>query len=173
MYAVQRKMIKGETNIMTIDLNDTKMFHQLSVGMKMMYRFAALMNVHVQHKNCSTIAPELTMTEVHTLVDLLENPGLTSSELAKMNQKTRGAVCQTITKLEKSGCVCKQPSKTNGKQIQLYLTDKGEEVAEEHKTYDVRALTGTMNRLLEECSVDEIESFYKVLGVYNEILQES
>jgi DNA-binding MarR family transcriptional regulator len=157
---------------MSIDSNDSKIFNQLSTGMKLMYRFAALMSTHVQHKNCSTIEPGLTMTEVHTLVDILENPGLTSSELGKMNQKTRGAVCQTISKLEKAGCIEKQPSKTNGKQILLYLTDKGRAVAEEHKTYDVRALTGTMNRLLEECSVEEIESFYKVLGVYNEILQE-
>jgi hypothetical protein len=46
-------------------------------------------------------------------------------------------------------------------------------IAEEHLTYDIKALTGTLNKLLAECSVDEINSFYKVLGIYNEILRDS
>ncbi len=156
-----------------INLTDTKAFHQLTIGMRQLYNFTALMNVHVQHKNCSMLEPELTMTEVHTLVDLLDNPGMTSSELSKMYKKTRGAVCQIISKLEKSGCVIKKPYKANGKKLQLFLTDKGQEIAKEHKQYDVQALKGTLTRLLEKCSEEEILSFYKVLEVYNEILQDS
>jgi DNA-binding MarR family transcriptional regulator len=155
------------------DFMEEDIFSQLSNGMKLLYNFASLINIHVQHKNCSTIEPDMTMTEVHTLIDILENPGLTSSELGKMNNKTRGAVCQIIGKLEKSECIIKQQSSTNGKKIQLFLTDKGKMIAEEHLTYDIKALTGTLNKLLAECSVDEINSFYKVLGIYNEILRDS
>ncbi len=147
-------------------------FKQLYERAKMLYDFSNLMNIHTRHINCSTIDPELTMVEVHTLVDIMENPGIRVTDLGRMNKKTRGAVSQMITKLEKKGYITKRASDIHGKFVELYLTEVGETIAKEHEEYDVKALTATLNLLLKKCSVEEINHFYKVLGCYNDILQE-
>ncbi|MDD3252779.1 MAG: MarR family transcriptional regulator [Lachnospiraceae bacterium] len=148
------------------------LFRQLYSRAKILYNFTNLMNMHAKHTNCSTLAPELSMTEVHMLVDIMENPGIIVTELGRMNKKTRGAISQMTSKLERDEYLIKRTSDKHGKMLELYLTEKGERIADEHARYDVKALTATLNKLLDYCSMEEIDSFYKVLGCYNEILQE-
>lgn len=151
---------------------DNSIFTQLFGRAKLMYNFANLMGMHTKHTNCSAIAPELSMTEIHLLVDIMENPGITVSDLGRMNKKTRGAISQMASKLEKMQLLTKKTSDKHGKMVELVLSETGMAVAKEHEASDIKALTGTLNRLLETCTMEEIDSFYKVLERYNEILQE-
>lgn len=157
---------------MNTESNHKDLFKQLYDRAKLLYNFVNLMNMHTKHTNCSEIAPDLSMTEVHVLVDVLENPGITVSDLGRMNKKTRGAISQMVSKLEQRNYLIKRVSDQHGKMLELYLTETGEQIAQEHSRYDVKALTATLNKLLDKCSMDEIDSFYKVLGYYNEILQD-
>ncbi len=152
--------------------DDKDLFKQLYEKTRILYNFTNLMNVQNKQSNYSELDPELTMVEVHTLVDILEHPGIRVADLGRMNKKTRGAVSQMVSKLEARGHIEKKASDIHGKYIELYLTKSGMKIAKEHEEYDVRAMTGTLNRLLETCSIAEINSFYKVISCYNEILQE-
>lgn len=158
--------------IMRKEADNKDLFRQLYNRAKLMYNFVNLMNIHTKHTNCSTSAPDLSMTEVHLLVDIMENPGVTVTDLGRMNKKTRGAISQMTSKLEQGKFLLKKVSDRHGKILELYLTETGKKVAEEHSQYDVKALTATLNQLLDTCSMDEINNFYKVLERYNEILQE-
>lgn len=157
---------------MSRDKKGNDLFRQLYERARIMYNFTNLMSIHSKHTDCSEIDPELSMTEVHTLVDILENPGITVTDLGKLNKKTRGAVSQITSKLEEKKYLTKKVSDHHGKILELYLTAQGTRIAEEHEQYDVKALTATLNKLLDCCSIDEIDNFYKVMESYNSILQE-
>lgn len=65
------------------------LFNLLYERARTMYNFTNLMNVHTKHVDCSRIDPGLSMVEVHTLVDIMENPGIRVTDLGRMNKKTR------------------------------------------------------------------------------------
>lgn len=153
--------------------SENNVFHQLYEQARLLYNFASLMTTHSNHKNCSEIAPTLTMTEVHLLVDIMEQPGIRVSELGRLNLKTRGAISQMVKKLEQAGMVTKSVNEQHGRILDLNLTPLGLAIAREHAEYDVRALTQTLNELMKKCSMDEINHFYKVLQCYNDILTET
>lgn len=146
-------------------------FRQLYEQARLLYNFSSLMSVHANHKNCSRIAPDMTMTEVHLLIDIMDHPGIRVSELGRLNKKTRGAISQMVKRLENAGMLTKSASARHGKMLDLNLTPLGMEVARNHAASDVRAFTRTLDQLMETCSVQEINHFYKVLQRYNEILQ--
>lgn len=52
--------------------SEDSVFHQLYKQARLLYNFASLMTTHSNHKNCSELAPTLTMAEVHLLVDIME-----------------------------------------------------------------------------------------------------
>lgn len=159
-----------ETNSYSSEQNA---FHQMYEQARLLYNFASLMTTHSNHKNCSELAPTLTMTEVHLLVDIMEQPGIRVSELGRINLKTRGAISQMVKKLEQAGLVTKTVNEQHGRLLDLNLTPMGLAIAREHAEYDVRALTGTLNELMKKCSIEEINHFYKVLQCYNDILIET
>lgn len=53
----------------------------------------------------------------------------------------------------------------------LHATETGIELSKAHKLYDTLDITKTMGELKKECSPDEIDAFYKVISVYNKIIQ--
>ena len=125
--------------------SEDSVFHHLYEQARLLYNFASLMTTHSNHKNCSELAPTLTMTEVHLLVD----------------------------KLEQSGMITKSVNEQHARILDLHLTPLGLAIAREHAEFDVKALTNTLNHLLGKCSMEEINHFYKVLQCYNDILQET
>ena len=94
--------------------SEDSVFHHLYEQARLLYNFASLMTTHSNHKNCSELAPTLTMTEVHLLVDIMEQPGIGVSELGRLNLKTRGAISQMVKKLEiRKRTACKDPGSSS------------------------------------------------------------
>lgn len=148
------------------------LFEELYGKVNILYKFVNLMNFYAKNKHSSKIDKELTMTEIHMLVDISESENVTVTEIAKATNRTKGAVSQIITKLEKKGYIEKNSDTKDAKISFLTLSATGKAISDEHKRHDITALLNTNSRLLEECSMEEIESFYKVLIRYNEILTE-
>ena len=153
--------------------SESNVFHHLYEQARLLYNFASLMTTHSNHKNCSELAPTLTMTEVHLLVDIMEQPGIGVSELGRLNLKTRGAISQMVKKLEQAGMITKSVNEQHARILDLHLTPLGLAIAREHAEFDVKALTNTLNQLLDKCSMEEIDHFYKVLQCYNDVLTQS
>ena len=59
--------------------SESNVFHHLYEQARLLYNFASLMTTHSNHKNCSELAPTLTMTEVHRRIRAwtlkLKDPG--------------------------------------------------------------------------------------------------
>lgn len=109
-----------------------------------------------------------TMVEIHTLSCIADNPGITSSALAALHRKTKGAISQIVIKLEKKGYIYREKHPSDKKKVLLFVTKEGENINIIHKKYDTDNMKITLDRLLEKCTMDEIDTFFKVVSVFNE-----
>lgn len=112
----------------------------------------------------------IKMVEVHTLSMIESNPGISVSELAQMWDRTKGTVSVNVSALEKKGYIYRQKENGNAKVIHLYPTQKGIELSTLHKAYDTAELAQTQAELLRRFSAEEIDTFYKIIGTYLDLL---
>lgn len=108
----------------------------------------------------------IKMVEAHTLTMIEEHPGITVSDLAKLWKRTKGTVSVNVKALEKKGYVFKQKENNNSKEVHLYVTEAGEELSTIHKLYDNIDIMQTQSELLKTCTLNEIDTFYKVIHEY-------
>lgn len=76
-------------------------FKQLNDKANLLYKFVMLYGDYVAENQDYGTGELINMVEVHTLTAIEENPGVNISELANMWNRTKGAISQTATKLEK------------------------------------------------------------------------
>ncbi|MBE5967275.1 MAG: MarR family transcriptional regulator [Lachnospiraceae bacterium] len=150
-------------------INET--FRTLNERHNNIYQFVMRYNDYIVSTHDYGIGILLNMIEAHTLTYIEENPGITITELAAYWNKTKGALSQTVSQLCKKGLVTKEKKEGNAKNVLLYATETGIELSKAHKLYDTLDITKTMGELKKECSPDEIDAFYKVISVYNKIIQ--
>ncbi|WP_286181859.1 MarR family transcriptional regulator [Desulfovibrio sp. Huiquan2017] len=84
-------------------------------------------------KGCYGTDKRLYEAEIHMIKHIKENPDLHVSALAERLGVTRGAVSQTIMKLERKGMVVKEKDLRNQSRILVRLTPKGEVAHAEHE----------------------------------------
>lgn len=111
-----------------------------------------------------------SMIEIHTLVKIDERPGITSTELAAIMRRSKSFITQVLGRLEDSGCLIRVADENDAKKKHLYVTAEGKELCISHNRFDEEKLTKTYNYLLRDCTPQEIDDFYKVMGVYNNIM---
>lgn len=97
---------------------------------------------------------ELSSREIHAVVIIGENEGISLGELAHDRGVTKGAMSQIVTRLAKKGLVEKRASELSGAHIALYLTDRGKQAWEGHSAYH-RNLGETIDRKLFDRMSDE------------------
>ncbi len=114
----------------------------------------------------------LTMIEVHTLTYIEDHPDVTITELARMWHKTKSALSQVISHLEREGLLTKRRKEGNAREMRLELTEAGLRMSRAHKLYDTNDIAKTTAELRRSCSEEEIDAFYKVLGVFNRVMEE-
>lgn len=112
----------------------------------------------------------MTMGEVHLLMAIEENPGLSGNELAGMFFCTSSAICQLLTRLEKNGYIVRTADKSAPKRKISFVTQKGKQLCKEHENFDVEMMSEIHDWLTKKCSGEDISNFYRVMRVYNEYL---
>ncbi len=112
-----------------------------------------------------------TSAELHILKYLVEHPGITATQFALEWNKTRGAVVQMITKLEKAGLVYRSKETGNGRKVPIYPTEKGLELNELHRAYDTEAFGRVYRQLAEHFSDEAVQTTLDILQEYAEILR--
>ena len=135
------------------------------------YQFVMHYNDYIYSSHKYNDEEPITMIEVHTLSYIEDHPGTTPSDLIRYWDKTKGAISQILTCLTNRDLIVKCKKDGNAKSIHLYVTEKGAKVSKEHKMYDIKDITKTMSSLQEKCSIEEIEHFYKVIAVYNDVIK--
>ncbi|CAM3332905.1 MarR family winged helix-turn-helix transcriptional regulator [Vagococcus fessus] len=158
------------TNNPNIESIDTQ-FRDLNNRHNNIYQFVMLYYNYIISKHDYGTGDLVSMIEAHTITYIEENPGTTVSELAVYWKKTKGAISQTVTKLVEKGFVKKEQSPDSAKTYLLYVTEEGFKLSKAHKMYDIIDIAKTLDQLLETCSVDEIESFFKVIKEYRILIE--
>ena len=112
----------------------------------------------------------ISMPMVHILTTIEQQPGLTISHLARERNRTVSAISQTVKALEQEGYIYKEKRDGNDKELLLYPTEKGEKLSRAHKIYDINDSITMTDKLLQHCTVEELDTFYKIVEVYLELL---
>ncbi len=150
-------------------INDS--FHALNERHNNIYQFVIHYNDYILSRHDYGEGIPLTMIEMHTLTYIEDHPGVTITELANYWNKTKGALSQTVSRLEEKNLVKKIKEPNNAKNIHLHATELGIRLSKAHKLYDTVDIAKTMGELQQECTAEEIDSFYKVISVYNKIIK--
>lgn len=165
-------MISLENDINLIDIDEVdKNFHTLNNRHNNIYKFVMRYNEYILSSHDYGEGIPLSMIEVHTLTFIEENPGTTVTELAAYWNKTKGAISQMVTKLNNKNLVEKKKKENNGKTVHLYVTEIGEKLSKSHKIYDTIDIAKTMKELEKECTPEEIDTFFKVIAIYNKVIE--
>lgn len=161
--------LPSEMPLYSENINET--FLKLSEKADILYRFVALYSNYIAQNRNYGVGPDLTMTESHMLNSIVLTPGVTVTNLARRWERSKGAVCQVLTKLEKKGLSERRKSDSNGKNVLVYPTELGLRANDAHMVCDVTDILATTQELLKSCTMDEINAFYKVLDLYTGYLR--
>lgn len=112
-----------------------------------------------------------TAREAHTISFIGTYPGITVTDFAKKWNKTKGAVSQMASKLEAEGLITRVKSSENNKNVQMYLTEKGKEFDRKHQSYDFYEMLPMLSILIQNHSVEEVDSAFSIVDEYMKIVQ--
>jgi len=160
---------EGETALTNSKEEIDQIYARLSPRADKLYHFVMLYAEYIKEPRDYGNGQLITMTEVHTLTLIEDNPGLTVSDLAKWWRLTKSAISQTIKKLEARGLVYKVRDENNAKILHLYATEEGVQLSTAHKLFDNMDIMQTSNDLLRTCTAEEIDIFYKVIDAYSKL----
>lgn len=145
-------------------------YNELNIKANIIYKFVTTYNDYIKKPHDYGTGEIINMVEVHILTIIEENPGITVTEVALEWNRTKGAISQTITKLENRGLIERKKEDNDAKSIHLYATKKGIILSQAHKTYDIKELTSANKILSESFTLKEIDIFYKIMNKYTELL---
>lgn len=77
----------------------------------------------------------LHISEIHMIESIGNSEGLSVSEIARRKNITKGAVSQTIMRLEDKKFVVKSSDPKNKSRVAVFLTEKGRTAFREHRKY--------------------------------------
>ena len=78
---------------------------------------------------------KLYPSEIHLLHVVSQNAEMNASEMANLLGITKGAVSQTLARLEKKGILYKTKDPYNKNQLRVHFTPLGEAVQEQHRKF--------------------------------------
>ena len=91
--------------------------------------------------------------------------GINVGSAAKELGITKGAVSQTLGRLEKKGLICKEQDPVNASRLRLHLTDRGLEIHKAHERYheELKALEEELLSEADEKSRAFLERYLTVI----------
>lgn len=129
-----------------------------------LYQFVMVMMDHMKQPRDYGTGKILNMVEIHTLSMISESPGICISDVAKRWNRTLSAASRNIDRLAAKGYVEKKKTDRNGKTVHLYLTEKGQNLADLHRAYDLEKTEKFARLLARKYSMED-------LGKWNEMLK--
>lgn len=138
-------------------------FDKISHWADDMNQFVMVMMDHMKAPSDYGTGTVLNMVEMYTLAMIAERPGLCVGEVAKLWNRTMSAASRNIDRLCAKDYIEKKKLDGNAKNIHLYVTEKGQKLADLHR----RKLNEETARFAEyiqtKCSTEEMEEFFRVM----------
>ena len=94
-------------------------------------------------------------------------PGTTASEIAAIFKKTPSACSQLIRKLRKKELITQKRNKENNREYQLYLTENGVKIFEDHDRFEKRCYQRSYQNL-SSFSEDDFKIYIAIQRKLNE-----
>jgi DNA-binding MarR family transcriptional regulator len=125
-----------------------------------------------QDKRCSKIGREyiLQSSEISLLYCMGSNPGKSVTALAEILQITKGAVSQTLKKIETKEMVLRDKDPTNASRALISLSTRGRFVLQKHQDHH-RVLMNGYNRYLDKLSSRDARIISDFLDQYESSLE--
>lgn len=134
----------------------------------LLYRLGCVLSENSMTAKDYGMGEAVSMAEAHVLKDIEEHPGITITKLAKEWKRTKGAISQTVTKLEAKRLVEKKKSEKNSRIQLLYVTEKGEKFCKVHRIYDENDMLEIIRKVEKYHSKEEIETYFAVMKTWKE-----
>ena len=137
-----------------------------------LFRFVMLYHDFAMEKKNYGTGVFVSMAEAHTLLSIAKNPGITVSELAQTQFRTKSAISQILKKLENLGYLDRRPDEADRRVIRLFPTEKGWELNAAHMAYDTAEVEETFRDLYRVCPKEDLDAFFRVTDAYLNLLRE-
>lgn len=160
-------MNNEETQFGTLNLTIQDLNHKVDA----IYRHGALLEEYSRQVHDYGEGNLMTETEAHTLGYICDNQEVTVTHLAETFFRTKGTISKLLAKLEDKGLVTRMQKDNNKKWVYFKATEKGLRINELHRSYDRVKTLEMLEALLQDCTIEEIESFYKVTALRTRFLE--
>ena len=130
------------------------------------YRFSQRFNNDGQCLKDYGTGEFYTSVEVHTVSLIEDNPGITATEIAERNGRTKGAVSQVLGRLEEKGLIRKEKDSHNARRSCLYVTPLGLELSQKHKSFDEQMMGTLLDEWISLFGRDAVEKLYMIMEHY-------
>lgn len=110
--------------------------------------------------------------DVHTLGYIEAEPGILAKEIARKTYRSKGTVSVSLAKLEEEGFIEQRVNPNKKSERNLYITPKGAQLCKRHREYDRRTTYNYILRLMEYCTPEEINGFFKVSHYRSEFFED-
>lgn len=112
----------------------------------------------------------LTQNEIHTIVIVCENEGISLGELAKERAVTKGAMSQLVSRLVTKGLIVKETAEHSASYVSLRPTELGRRANENHsRAHAVMGMT-IEQELFKDMSEDEIRRITEKFNLFAGLL---
>lgn len=135
-----------------------------------MIQLASLLNRYASKPKDFGDGDYITLIEIGILVYISSFPGVTNSTLCEQFGRTKGAISQLIRKLEDKGYIQRSPNPEDAKSFLFYPSLKGMRLIQKINEKDMNDSNGTLLRLLQICSLEDIQTFFRMVDIYITIL---
>ena len=95
---------------------DKRLFYKLNVAQRLLLKYA-------DRESRKTL--DVSITQTGALFYLMENDGCLFKDLSKVLLQNKSATTTLVERMEKNGLIEKKKSKTDGRAMQIFLTDTG------------------------------------------------
>ena len=149
--------------------NGSQVTRDLEEKIEVVYRHNTLMDSFFNYPKDYGQNIDLTVTDAHILYYVARLPEPTVTHLAEYTHRTKSTISKVLKRLEDKGLIFRRQKPDNKKWVYFELTEKGYIADQLHLSHDVTSCLNMISFLLWEgnCTLEEIESFYKVTAARN------
>ena len=104
---------------------------------------------------------DLYMVEAHTINRIGDLGQTSTTELARLTNKTKGAISQMVDKLIKKDLVVKYKNPSNQREVIIELTEKGKIVYEYHRQLDLKEYSLILKKL-DKFTTQDFKNFISI-----------
>lgn len=132
----------------------------------LLYKFVMIYKDYIFQPRDYGTGELVTSMEAHVTSYIDEHPAPPPRSWPPTGPAPTGFISQILKKLEEKGFIIRTRSPQNAKRVLLYTTEKGKAFSYAHKRFDALNVSISMQRLLQSCSMEEVDAFYKVMDAY-------